>query len=143
MIIMSGRGHQGFWRLHEDDWTQDEVETVNRTLIDLLGGDRSTYNADRVMRLPGTVNSKTGTMAALVRFDEKLVYGRADFPCKGAVLKSKPKGVEASAAAYKPVEDPLEFLLGELSSESDAKRLAALGGDRRRRLQGRSTGPLG
>lgn len=54
LIIDSGGGLQAFWRL-DGPATVDEVESVNRSLAERLGGDNC-HNVDRLMRLPGTVN---------------------------------------------------------------------------------------
>lgn len=60
-IIYSGGGYQAFWRLDEpmyiggtpERWV--DVEACNRQLGIVLGGD-ATWNVDRIMRLPGTIN---------------------------------------------------------------------------------------
>ena len=59
LIIDSGGGYQGFWRLDKpvkpdgEDWV--EFERYNRQLEAELGGDHC-HNVDRIMRLPGTIN---------------------------------------------------------------------------------------
>jgi hypothetical protein len=60
-VIFSGGGYQAFWRLDEplyiggtaERWT--DLEAYNRQLGIVLGGD-NTWNVDRIMRLPGTIN---------------------------------------------------------------------------------------
>ena len=54
LIIDSGGGLQAFWRL-DGPASFDEVESVNWSLAERLGGDKC-HNIDRLMRLPGTVN---------------------------------------------------------------------------------------
>ncbi|MEM6564992.1 MAG: VapE domain-containing protein [Pseudomonadota bacterium] len=56
-IIDSGGGFQGFWRLSQSFPLSDheEIEARNRHIETVLGGDHC-HNADRIMRLPGTVN---------------------------------------------------------------------------------------
>ena len=54
LIIDSGGGLQAFWRL-SGPASLAEVESVNRSLAERLGGDHC-HNIDRLMRLPGTVN---------------------------------------------------------------------------------------
>ena len=54
LIIDSGGGLQAFWRL-SGRASLAEVESVNRSLAERLGGDHC-HNIDRLMRLPGTVN---------------------------------------------------------------------------------------
>lgn len=64
VCLFSGGGYQGFWRLEEPiilDGNLDNVqdaERYNRQIELLLGGD-ACHNADRIMRLPGTVNRPT------------------------------------------------------------------------------------
>jgi hypothetical protein len=60
-IIYSGGGYQGFWKLDEPFITNgnkdkvEDIECYNRQLEIDLGGD-NTFNVDRIMRLPGTMN---------------------------------------------------------------------------------------
>ncbi len=54
-ILDSGGGLQAFWRL-DGAATGSDVEGLNRALVARFGGDPSCWNADRLMRLPGTVN---------------------------------------------------------------------------------------
>lgn len=54
LIIDSGGGLQAFWRLSGPS-SLAEVESVNQSLAERLGGDHC-HNIDRLMRLPGTVN---------------------------------------------------------------------------------------
>lgn len=54
-IIWSGNGWQGLWRLDEGI-SIEEVEQINRGLIDALGGDTGTHDASRLLRVPGLVN---------------------------------------------------------------------------------------
>ena len=51
----SGNGIQALWRVES---VQDMafVEAGNRWLAETLGGDKSCWNADRLLRIPGTVN---------------------------------------------------------------------------------------
>jgi P4 family phage/plasmid primase-like protien len=59
LILFSGGGYQAFWQLDAPvrvDGNLAELEGVNKALIASLGGDRSAWNLDRVMRLPATVN---------------------------------------------------------------------------------------
>lgn len=58
LVIDSGGGFQGFWRLAEpvrvEDWA--EFECYNRQIETDLAGGTQCYNVDRIMRLPGTIN---------------------------------------------------------------------------------------
>ena len=60
-VIYSGGGYQAFWQLDEplyiggDPNRISELEAYNKQLGIVLGGD-NTFNIDRIMRLPGTIN---------------------------------------------------------------------------------------
>ncbi|MGU3389832.1 primase-helicase family protein [Sphingomonas sp. M1A8_2b] len=60
-VVYSGGGYQGFWRLDEplyvggDPNRIADLEAYNRQLGIVLLGD-NTWNIDRIMRLPGTIN---------------------------------------------------------------------------------------
>lgn len=93
LIIDSGGGLQGFWRLDEPLYiggvipAAEEAEAYNQQLETLLGGD-ACHNCDRIMRLPGTINRPnkkkraTGREARLAstleRHDDR-VYGLGQF----------------------------------------------------------------
>lgn len=55
IIIWSGNGWQGFWRV-DDGVSIDEVERINRGLIQAHGGDKGTHDASRLLRVPGLTN---------------------------------------------------------------------------------------
>jgi hypothetical protein len=62
-IVHSGRGLHSYWRLREplDLTTADNDEAivaVLRQLIGITAGDKSACDIPRVMRLPGTLNTK-------------------------------------------------------------------------------------
>ncbi|WP_169829176.1 DUF5906 domain-containing protein [Tsuneonella mangrovi] len=95
LIIDSGGGLQGFWRLEEPLYiggnksAAEEAEAYNQQLEIMLGGD-ACHNCDRIMRLPGTINRPnkkkraTGRVprvaAVLERHDdEEHIYGLGIF----------------------------------------------------------------
>lgn len=53
LVICSGNGLQALWRT---TGTIEEVEKANRGLIANFGGDSATWNADRLLRVPGLLN---------------------------------------------------------------------------------------
>jgi AraC-like DNA-binding protein len=61
VIIFSGGGYQGFWRLKDpilidgDVTKAEDFELYNKRLEQIFGGDNC-HNVDRIMRLPGTIN---------------------------------------------------------------------------------------
>ncbi len=93
LIIDSGGGLQGFWRLDDgvyiggDIPRAEEVEAYNQQLEITLGGD-SCHNVDRIMRLPGTINlpnekkrkaGRVPRLASIVELHDDRVYLLADF----------------------------------------------------------------
>jgi len=81
VVIFSGGGYQGFWRLAEplpvggDLVKAEDAKRYNQQLEVLFGADNC-HNIDRIMRLPGTVNLpdarklKKGRVPALARLLE-------------------------------------------------------------------------
>ena len=92
-IIFSGGGYQGFWDLQEPicvNGNVTELEAANKVLIDFFGGDKGTYNIDRIMRLPGTTNwptptklkkdpNRTPVLAKLIEYHPERVYALPEF----------------------------------------------------------------
>lgn len=95
VIIDSGGGYQGFWRLENPipiaskakDDIVERLEGHNRWIEQELRGDHC-HNIDRIMRLPGTVNmpnkkkraaGREPAPALLVGVSWKRVYGLGDF----------------------------------------------------------------
>lgn len=77
VVIDSGGGYQGFWRLKEpidlpegDEGAVARAEAVNRALELAFTADHC-HNVDRIMRLPGTVNLPN---------ERKRKAGRVDAP---------------------------------------------------------------
>lgn len=66
VIISSGSGLQALWWLTE---TTDiaTIEQINRGTSSKLGGDKGTWNVDRLLRLPGTTNYPDKKKQALGR----------------------------------------------------------------------------
>ncbi len=94
MAVDSGGGFGLFWPV-ADDMAHDEAERANKALAARLGGDRSAWNIDRIMRLPGTLNLPTA---------KKRARGRVHaVPAK--LLRSAPAGysVDASTFAHLPL----------------------------------------
>lgn len=79
LIIDSGRGYWGFWRLREPCLDPDVVEAHNLALANALGADQC-HNCNRVARLPGTVNRKTERRAQVVERHPDRVYALGDMP---------------------------------------------------------------
>lgn len=84
-VVDSGGGYQGFWRLEEPIWVggdvprmEADVEPYNVQLSTVLGGDNC-HNADRIMRIPGTVNIPT---------DKKRAAGRVETLARVVLLEA-------------------------------------------------------
>lgn len=94
VIIDSGGGFQGFWRLQESPKLEidgsvrkaEELEAYNIQLEKLFGADHC-HNVDRIMRLPGTINLPTSkklkkgrkpSLASVVEFNDES-YPISDF----------------------------------------------------------------
>ena len=90
LIIDSGNGLGVFWRT--DAAQIQDVEVLNQRLIAKFGGDSGTWNVDRLMRLPGTLNYPS---------KNKLGKGYPAEPGVARLLVSNPGGysVEALGAA--------------------------------------------
>jgi hypothetical protein len=100
-IIYSGGGYQGFWKLDEalyiggDANRIMDLEAYNRQLGIVLNGD-STFNIDRIMRLPGTINlpdekkRKKGRVEAVATIVElsEVTYPLGDFTAAPEVQSS-------------------------------------------------------
>jgi putative DNA primase/helicase len=76
--IISGNGVQALWRLRQafEPKSPEEFEAVevcNLALTLALGGTAGTQNADRILRLPGTLNIPNSTKRALGRQECKAV----------------------------------------------------------------------
>ena len=64
LVIASGSGgRHAYWRLARPAGP-DQIARVNRMLCERLGADRQSTNPARLMRLPGSVNWKSGKPAA-------------------------------------------------------------------------------
>lgn len=91
-INWSGNGWQGLWRLGEGV-SEEEVEQINKGLIEHLGGDKGTHDASRLLRVPGLVNypdakkrqqGRVPRLAVITVEDDGVVHDHrqmlADFP---------------------------------------------------------------
>ena len=117
IVIFSGGGYQGFWRLKEpfpidgDLDRAEEAKLWNKQLEVLFQADNC-HNVDRIMRLPGTINlpdarklkkGRVPTLATLAFFDAERVYDLEKFT-KAAPVREPGGGL---GEAYK-VELPSE-----------------------------------
>lgn len=124
VIVFSGGGYQGFWRLKIPqalDGTAEQYEDAkrwNKQLELVLGGDNC-HNVDRIMRLPGTVNrpdarkrakGRVDVLAEVVEFNDEL-HDLAKFTkaqeVQGSSLGFSGRTVEVSGnvARFSSVDD--------------------------------------
>ena len=77
LVLSSGHGFWFFWKI-DRLLSCSAIETRNRVLAELLGGD-SCFDRTRLCRVPGSINRKGGGKApvAAVFVDETLVYSPA------------------------------------------------------------------
>lgn len=126
VVIDSGRGFWGLWRLAEPvvmpepaalDWdaARASVEDRNRGLELAFGAD-ACHNIERVMRLPGTLNRKPGAGPARIVAQSGAAYALADFPPvpdPKAAQAERPAAVPLAGVdvAALPVTDALRALI--------------------------------
>jgi hypothetical protein len=87
LVIDSGRGFWAFWKLRtphpvDGDGPQTErIESYGRGLERVFGARADgCRNIDRVARLPGTTNHKTGRQSKVISYKPENVYDLTDFP---------------------------------------------------------------
>jgi hypothetical protein len=85
IIVDSGNGVQLLWRLSGEGYVvkageYEPIESRNKVLLEKLGGDKSAFNIDRILRLPGTVNipTKVKRKAGKVRCATRLIEANAE-----------------------------------------------------------------
>lgn len=113
VIVFSGGGYQGFWRLAEpvviggSKEHGEEAKLWNLTLERTFGAD-ACHNINRIMRLPGTINlpnekkaskGRVPELAKLVAWDETRVYPISCFQKAPLVAMGKDAGGAFASAA--------------------------------------------
>lgn len=127
-IVDSGRGYWGFWQLTEPCLDPTLAEQHNKQLADLFGalGDKC-WNINRVGRLPGTVNTKTGQRAQVVSVSE-VQYSLTDFPAPIAVNDAAPSSRSSSSTPISVTIDDMA-MLDQWQVPNRVKRIIAQGRD--------------
>ena len=112
VVVFSGGGYHGYWKLRETTDDLPRVEAVNMAVAKALGGDNC-HNVDRIMRVPGTINlpnAKKGRagrkpeLARVVKADWSLTYSLDDFPQGDEPEPTWPKGAVAKDIPVVPVD---------------------------------------
>ena len=110
LVIDSGNGIQLFWVLPEPV-TIKEGERYNLNVLHAVGGDKGTHNADRIMRVPGTLNFPSANKlkkgypsepseSRILHLDNSAAFDAALFP---DVAPAQPQPKTVSSAAVPPV----------------------------------------
>lgn len=68
LVVYSGSGAHAYWKL-DGPLAPDEIEAANRKLADHLGGDQSSTERARIMRVPSTRNGKADRPCRLAYCD--------------------------------------------------------------------------
>lgn len=120
-IIDSGGGLQALWAIgpeHDTDRMKSYLGRANQALIEKLGGDYGTWNVDRLLRLPGTVNVPNA---------KKLKSGRVSTPAR--LLDSSGKTYEGWEFEVAPenqrADAETEVEIGEAVEVKDLDSVAA------------------
>lgn len=81
--VFSGHGWHFYWFLKEPILTHEKIEGLNKILIaDIANADKGSWNVNRILRVPGTVNTKNPEAHVNVElkdFRPSLVYDLDDF----------------------------------------------------------------
>jgi hypothetical protein len=124
VVIDSGNGFQGLWRLNRDT---PHVETINQGIAAALGADSRVWNIDRLFRVPGTINipnatklakGRTEQLTALLHYDPALTYDPdvllQHYPAPERTTRTSTQDVQLGEwSVYDPPlpSDPLRDLL--------------------------------
>lgn len=96
MIVDSGRGIHLYWKIknapYQALYTWQQLEDFLYYKLKKYGADGRTLDAVRVLRMPGTINSKNNKECRVLYIDEDLEYSMYDLREK--YLEYKPKQLE-------------------------------------------------
>lgn len=132
ILVASGNGLHCYWLLREGldaAVEQDRIEAALRQLADTVGGDVAVCEIARLMRLPGTHNTKKGAWAEVVI--EQMTDRRYELDdLEEWLSRTSPKIIRKNKPAALPADDN-PFLvaarqLGFKPSIDVEKRLAAM-----------------
>ena len=109
VIISSGTGVQGFWRLEPDDQLEirgsleraESLEAYNQQLEVILNADNC-HNCDRIMRLPGTLNHQNETKRKKYGTREPTLAKLLNFDTDSYSIKSFTQAVKKQDANNSP-----------------------------------------
>lgn len=128
VIIFSGGGYQGFWKLSEpipiggDLPKAEDAKRYNLHLETQFGGDNC-HNIARIMRLPGTINlpdkrkkakGRVPVLAELVEFHDDRVYDLGQFAKADVVQSPADRGFSDTNLVQLPSGNVERFAVEEL-----------------------------
>ena len=124
LVVFSGRGVQLIWYADKNYKASSKVindwEGLGRAIISVVGGD-AVFNVDRLLRLPGTINTKTEIQARVIRetqasySPEQILTAFGPVPDK---VEDNRKGVDPSEFQY--VDWDAVFATNELLDLDDS-----------------------
>lgn len=81
MVVRSGHGYHLYWFLNKPLLSPDAIENINKALVhDIPTADKASWNVNRVLRVPGTINTKKPIAeVTLEQSNTALVYDIQDF----------------------------------------------------------------
>jgi hypothetical protein len=146
-VIDSGRGYWGFWKLEtpqpvdgKDGQLTTTVESYGRGLEKAFGSYADNcHNIDRIGRLSGTRNSKTGAISrALHEYSHDTPYAIGRFP-RASDQKKKPDAARATGLEVLGNYDPLTRDAPELANVDALQAPSAPPSSMRPRSDGRTS----
>ena len=79
-LVQSGRGFHLYWMLDQPCLDLDQIESANKLLAkDVPTGDPACWNANRILRVPGSLNTKREATVVLQLFRPEVRYSLGDF----------------------------------------------------------------
>lgn len=82
MIIDSGRGLHVYWRIQDApmgaSYTWEALQKYMYGKLKYLGADSQATDAARLLRPPGTINSKNGLVCKILHLDDETIYSMYD-----------------------------------------------------------------
>lgn len=103
MIVNSGRGIHVYWRIKNAPYgalhTWQELEDYLYYKLKHLGADMAATDGARILRLPGTINSKNNATCRALMIDDSIEYSMYDL--REEYLNYKPRGKQLEFEAAK------------------------------------------
>jgi hypothetical protein len=120
IVVSSGRGYHVYWVLTEPI-DVPRAELLNRGLAEHFGTDVRVRNADRILRVPGTINHKDGSEVRLLDCTDAR-YSAADIEAqlpKPTARRTRPTASPQSIGPNGAGETPFERFISLIDVVSD------------------------